>query len=526
MDLLRCLLERLSFVDFHCAKMVCSNWYLCSKQTLGPKVGSPMLIMSQEEGSYCLYNPEEDTFYEAKSNYRFLGSSGKWFLVVDSRSDLHIINVFSNERIRLPPLETVKSSLYKIERLGGDKGFNEFIIIEHEKFSSGNLVTAEDLRAVLWVDEKKGDYFVVWRFEECPYLRFCKKGDVHYHEISTRFDVQSGGLKDVVLKGNSLYVQTEHGYIRHLDLSGQHSFEDVWVINWLPVRMGGYRIISFSNNFAVTTSGEVLSVLAITSESSFERNRTFHLYKKQDTKLIKVDSLGDEALFLDFGITVPADHTLGIEPNSIYFTRDDRFRHKRVSCIDICVYNLATKTIKRFPSLSNLKLKDAQCCVTQAVRLLQSNSVGETGCALQLEGCLVKYDNVVFFGVADKTAMVMSCGTPAGYKYKSDELAQANALVDKVVANSGTSYRVERSGEAQAVAQCTGDLSATDCQDCLMEAIQRLKLQPFCGTSTWGDVYLAKCYVGYSSHGAVGEGSYILFCSVAFFKDSIYILEN
>lgn len=117
----------------------------------------------------------------------------------------------------------------------------------------------------------------------------------------------------------------------------------------------------------------------------------------------------------------------------------------------------------------------------------------------------MKYDNVMFFGVADTTAMVMSCGKPAGYKYESDELTQAKVLVDKVVANSGTSYRVERSGEAQAVAQCTGDLSATDCQDCLMEAIQRLKLQPFCGTSTWGDVYLAKCYVGYSSHGAIGE---------------------
>ncbi|KAG2284246.1 hypothetical protein Bca52824_055466 [Brassica carinata] len=473
--------------------MVCSIWYLCSKQALGPKAGSPMLIVSQEEGSYRLYNPEEDRVYKAKSNYRFLGSSGKWFLVVDSRSDLYVINVFSNERVRLPPLETVKSSLYKIERLGGDKGFHEFIIIEHETFSSGNLVTAEDLRAVLWVDEKKGDYVVVWRFDACPYLRFCKKGDVRYREISTRFGVPSGGLESVVLKGYGLYVQTEQGYIRHLDLSGQHSFEDVWAINWHPVntdvyeRMGGYRIISFSDNFAVTTSGEVLLVLTITYESSFEWNRTFHLYKKQDTKLIKVDSLGDEALFLDFGITVPGDHTLGIEPNSIYLTRDDRFRHKRVSCIDICVYNLATKTIKRFPSLSNLKLKDAQC--------FQSDSFGESGCALQLEGCLVKYDNVMFYGVADTTAMVMSCGKPAGYKYESDELTQAKVLVD-VVASSGTSYRVERSGKAQAVAQCTGDLSATDCQDCLMEAIQRLKLQPFCGTSTWGDVYLAKCYVG------------------------------
>ncbi|CDY44283.1 BnaC02g41340D [Brassica napus] len=106
MDLLRCLLERLSFVDFHRAKMVCSIWYLCSKQALGPKAGSPMLIVSQEEGSYRLYNPEEDRVYKAKSNYRFLGSSGKWFLVVDSRSDLYVINVFSNERFIIIEHET------------------------------------------------------------------------------------------------------------------------------------------------------------------------------------------------------------------------------------------------------------------------------------------------------------------------------------------------------------------------------------------------------------------------------------
>ncbi|XP_013615306.1 PREDICTED: cysteine-rich repeat secretory protein 12-like, partial [Brassica oleracea var. oleracea] len=147
---------------------------------------------------------------------------------------------------------------------------------------------------------------------------------------------------------------------------------------------------------------------------------------------------------------------------------------------------------------------DCVSCIAQAVRLLQSDSLGESGCALQLEGCLVKYDSVMFLGMADKMAMVMSCGKPAGYRYKSDELTQAKVLVD-VVTSCGTSYRLERSGQAQAVAQCTGDLSATDCQNCLIEAIQRLKLQPFCGTSTWGDVYLAKCYVGYSSRGAIGQ---------------------
>ncbi|CAH8362931.1 unnamed protein product [Eruca vesicaria subsp. sativa] len=361
-DLLRCVLERLSFVDFHRANMVCSNWYLCSKQTLGPRYGSPLLIMSEEEGSYRLYNPEEDRVYEAKSNYRFLGSSGKWFLVVDSRSDLYIINVFSNEKIRLPPLETVKSSLYNIERLGGDKGFELFI--EHAKI----LVTTKDLRAVLWVDEKKRDYVVVWGFEACPYLRFWKKGDVNYREISTRFDLWLYGLKDMVLKGNSLYVRTVPNNIQHLVLSGQDRFEVVSEIYRPLLRTDEYerlirenKIISLINNIVVTTSQELLMVQTLAYESSsFERHRMFHLYKEQDTKFIKVDSLGDEALFLDLGITVPADHTLGIEPNSIYFTRDDRFCHKRDSYIDICVYNLATKTIKHFPSLSNLKLKDAQ----------------------------------------------------------------------------------------------------------------------------------------------------------------------
>ncbi|CAH8353484.1 unnamed protein product [Eruca vesicaria subsp. sativa] len=325
--------------------------------------------MSQEEVSYHMYNPEEDRVYETKNDYRFLGSSGKWFLVVDSRLDLYIINVFSNERIRLPPLERVKSSLYNIERLGGDKGFELFIEEATPYNSSANiLVTTKDLRAVLWVDEKKRDYVVVWGFEACPYLRFWKKGDVHYREISTQVDLRFYGLKDMVLKGYSLYVHSEPRYTEHLVLSGHDSFEVVSKMLWPLLRTDEYerptranKIFSLINNIAVTTSQEVLMVQTLAYESfSFERHRMFHLYKEQDTKFIKVDSLGDEALFLDLGITVPADHTLGIEPNSIYFTRDDRFCHKRDSYIDICVYNLATKTIKHFPSLSNLKLKDAQ----------------------------------------------------------------------------------------------------------------------------------------------------------------------
>ncbi|CAL9233735.1 unnamed protein product, partial [Arabidopsis halleri] len=340
----------------------------CAKALRPALVGSPMLLLSREEGGIRLCKPGEDMFYETTtdfSGYRFLASSGKWFLVVDSRSDLYIKDVFSDERIRLPPLESINGGLYMVERVGS----NEF------------KVTL--IRGIL-NDDKNGDFVVVWQFEEGQFLGFCKKGDLHYRDIPIRVDVRREfrGLKDVVLKGYNLYSLVTRSFIRHLDLSGQDGFKDVSVIPRFPMWMPdtpradfgteGKKVISFSDRIAVTTSGEVLLVFTKAYEPFCERSRIFRVYKRDpkeldpntyDTSLVEMESIGDEALFFDLGITVPADHTLGIEPNSIYFTRNDHFGHKNICIpclIDICVYNIATRTIKRFPSLSNLKLKDAQ----------------------------------------------------------------------------------------------------------------------------------------------------------------------
>ncbi|CAE6005603.1 unnamed protein product [Arabidopsis arenosa] len=358
----------------------------CAKAMRPALVGSPLLLLSQEEGGIRLCKPGEDMFYETTtdfSGYRFLASSGKWFLVVDSRSDLYIIDVFSDERIRLPPLESINGGLYMVERVGS----NEFKVTLIRGIFNGScsVHTTKYLRGLLWVDDKNGDYVVVWQFEQGQFLGFCKKGDLHYRDIPIRVDVRREfrGLKDVVLKGYSLYSLVTRSFIRHIDLSGQDGFKDVSVIPrfpmWKPdtprVDFGVTeikKVISFSDRIAVTTSGEVLLVFTKAYEPFCERYRIFRVYKRDpkeldpntyDTSLVEMESIGDEALFFDLGITVPADHTLGIEPNSIYFTRNDRFGHKYCSIpclIDICVYNIATRTIKRFPSLSNLKLKDAQ----------------------------------------------------------------------------------------------------------------------------------------------------------------------
>ncbi|CAE6015164.1 unnamed protein product [Arabidopsis arenosa] len=213
------------------------------------------------------------------------------------------------------------------------------------------------------------------------YIGFCRKGDDHYREISTRVGVQRElrGVYDMVLKGYNLYVFSTREFIRHLDLSGQDEdgFKDVSEKHKLPMwrprlsmdeleRIKKNKVISFNESIVVTRSGLVLLVYTYELGTS-ERHRMFHLYKRDpkdldpdtyDTRLVEVHSLSDEALFLDLGITVPADHTLGIEPNSIYFTRGDRICHKESSCLDICVFNLTTKTIKRFPKLN--VMKDAQ----------------------------------------------------------------------------------------------------------------------------------------------------------------------
>ncbi|XP_024030703.1 cysteine-rich repeat secretory protein 12 [Morus notabilis] len=147
-------------------------------------------------------------------------------------------------------------------------------------------------------------------------------------------------------------------------------------------------------------------------------------------------------------------------------------------------------------------------CVARAVSQLGTLCLDACGGALQLEGCFVKYDNATFLGVEDKTEVVKKCGPSIGYD--SDALTRCNAVLDYLqnpaagAGNGGTLFRTGGSGNVQGVAQCVGDLSPSECQDCVSDAIQRLKTE--CGPSSWGDVYLAKCYArfsqgGYHSHG-------------------------
>lgn len=115
---------------------------------------------------------------------------------------------------------------------------------------------------------------------------------------------------------------------------------------------------------------------------------------------------------------------------------------------------------------------------------------------MQLQGCYVKYDNTTFLGVEDKTVAMKKCGPSVGYD--SDGMSKRDAVLAALMGSAGP-YRVGGSGNVQGLAQCVGDLSLGECQDCFGEAIGRLKTD--CGTANYGDMFLAKCYARYSTSG-------------------------
>ncbi|GKV11182.1 hypothetical protein SLEP1_g22455 [Rubroshorea leprosula] len=159
-----------------------------------------------------------------------------------------------------------------------------------------------------------------------------------------------------------------------------------------------------------------------------------------------------------------------------------------------------------FQCRGDLSNNDCGRCVARAVSQVGTLCLDSTGGALQLEGCLVKYDKNAFLGVEDKTVVVKKCG-PLISSDSDAVLGRRDAVLGYLATGDGTykPYRVGGSGDVQAKAQCVQDLSFGECQDCLSEAVGQLKT--LCGNARWGDMYLAKCYVRYSEGGDHSNGN-------------------
>lgn len=102
-----------------------------------------------------------------------------------------------------------------------------------------------------------------------------------------------------------------------------------------------------------------------------------------------------------------------------------------------------------------------------------------------------------------------TCGSGSagsGFEQRRDT-AFANLQSGMTTANGfyATSYQ-----SVYTMAQCEGDLSSTDCGECVSQAVQKSEVE--CGGSSSGQVYLDKCYISYNyypdgvPHGGIGGG--------------------
>lgn len=152
----------------------------------------------------------------------------------------------------------------------------------------------------------------------------------------------------------------------------------------------------------------------------------------------------------------------------------------------------------------DLATPDCATCVANSVSQLGTLCPQTCGGAAQLDGCFVKYDNTTFIGVEDKTVVMKKCASSVGY---DTNLMDGRDAVFASLGGATGSYRVGGSGETQGMSQCVEDLSVGECQDCVMEAIGRLKND--CDGAVSGEMFLAKCYAKYSSTSSTSTGDHV-----------------
>ncbi|KAL8268365.1 hypothetical protein R6Q59_002163 [Mikania micrantha] len=144
----------------------------------------------------------------------------------------------------------------------------------------------------------------------------------------------------------------------------------------------------------------------------------------------------------------------------------------------------------------DLRTPECSECVKNAVSQVGVVCPYSYSGSLQLEECLVWFENYDFLGKLDTSLRFKKCSRSVSHdiqflKHRDDVLIELGE-VDQ-------GFRVSDSGLVEGFSQCLGDLDSNDCSSCLEEAVSKLK--SLCGASEAGDVFLAQCYMRYWASG-------------------------
>ncbi|KAI7726361.1 hypothetical protein M8C21_025951 [Ambrosia artemisiifolia] len=165
---------------------------------------------------------------------------------------------------------------------------------------------------------------------------------------------------------------------------------------------------------------------------------------------------------------------------------------------------LPTSITGCFQCRGDLSNSDCNTCVKKIPETINKVCGGDTIAArVQLDGCYLRYEVVGFPPASATDVLFKHCGSG---RVSGSGLEGALEQVVNGVGNGKGYYGGVVDG-VYVIGQCEGDLSGSDCVNCVRSAAANVRSA--CASASSGQIYLQECYVSYNynPNGDSGSGS-------------------
>lgn len=337
-DIVQMIATRLDAVeDFLAFSAVCSSWrsfYVTRKWTPGPQV--PCLMLSDNENSnmrsfFSLYRDKE---YELElpeaCGRRCWGSSDGWLVTIGSDLEIHLLNAFTRDQMRLPAGNTFQFL------------FN--VVDDWYQIIDKAIVTRKPSQSTA----SKDDFLIAAIYGPLRQLAFTKPGYASWITVEESFQYR---IMDVACFNDQIFAISATGTLLVVDNNLQ--LPEIVHIAVPPQKWAREQV------FLVESFGELLMIYQYVYVGNSNRTGEpiqFEVFKldfgtREWTQLM---DLGDRAIFLgdNISMSVSATNLINIRRNSIYFVGskvehwwryDEHFVDR-----DSGVYNMASRIVEPF----------------------------------------------------------------------------------------------------------------------------------------------------------------------------------
>lgn len=289
-DVLDIVIHHLLLPDRIRLAAVCSSWHsvarACPLFYSAPQPPWLLLVNELTLTTATFFNLSERRIYKITQpdppicNRTWCGSSGGWLVTMDALSGLLLLNPVTGSQIQLPSLATLPNMarLYRMAKV------------------SWSSSAATGSRR----------YTVMLALLSAPYLAFTREGDEAWSSLEG-----THRIADLAVQNDRFYTLDLGGTVVAWDLTGPSPLMTLVIMSaWLPSKI--------SYGYLVGSNAGLLQVWRARDEMDF---RVFELDLTRE-EWVKVESLGDRALFLDLfcSLCVSSRDLANLRANCIYFT--------------------------------------------------------------------------------------------------------------------------------------------------------------------------------------------------------------